>query len=339
MPLEISRRRLIGTAGAALVAAHAPRSLLAQSAMARGNTRAGAFAPDRELMVPVEGGRIYVRINGNLTGPRPPVLMIHGGPGSAHANFLNALPLADERAVILYDQLDSGRSDAPNDPANWRVPRFVAEVEAIRRALGVSRWHVLGGSWGGTIALEYGARRPAGLASLVLQSPLVSTRSWLADANALRRLLPADTQRMLTACESRRPPPAAQCEAATDVFNARFLRRAPLTPQQQAYRAALPTPFNTRIYEAMWGKTEFVSTGTLRHYNGEPLLARLDAGQVLWVTGQHDEARPATVHDFAVRTPGSSFAVIEDAAHGIFNDNPESFIALLRRWFRRHDQA
>jgi proline iminopeptidase/L-proline amide hydrolase len=339
MPLEISRRRLLGTAGAALLAAHAPGSLRAQPGRTRGSPKAGPFDAGRELMVPVEGGRIYVRINGELNGPRPPVLMIHGGPGSAHANFLNALPLADERAVILYDQLDSGRSDAPNDPANWRVPRFVAEVEAIRRALGVSRWHVLGGSWGGTIALEYGARRPAGLASLVLQSPLVSTRSWLADANALRRLLPGETQRMLTACEGRRPPPAGQCGAATDAFNARFLRRVPLTREQQAYRAALPTPFNTRIYEAMWGKTEFVSTGTLRNYDGEPLLARLDARRLLWVTGQHDEARPATVHDFAARTPGSSFAVIEDAAHAIFNDNPEGYIALLRRWFRRNDAA
>jgi proline iminopeptidase/L-proline amide hydrolase len=72
MPLEISRRRLIGTAGAALVAAHAPRSLLAQSPMARRDPRAGAFAPDRELMVPVEGGRIYVRINGDLTAPARP---------------------------------------------------------------------------------------------------------------------------------------------------------------------------------------------------------------------------------------------------------------------------
>lgn len=332
MPLEISRRRLIATAGAALGLAHAPRALLAQP-------RSQPFAPDRELMVPVEGGRIYVRVNGDLAGPRPPVLMIHGGPGGAHSSFLNALPLADERAVILYDQLDSGRSDIPNSPANWRVPRFVGEVEAIRRALGVTRWHVLGGSWGGTIALEYAARRPAALASVILQSPLVSTRAWLADANLLRGQLPRDVQRTLTACERRRPPPADRCQAATDAFYAQFLRRVPASPEAQAYRSRLPTPFNSRIYEAMWGKTEFVSTGTLRNYDGEPLLARLDGPRTLFVVGQHDEARPATVHGFSVRTPGAAFAVIEEAAHGIFNDNPEAFIATLRRWFRRHDKA
>jgi proline iminopeptidase/L-proline amide hydrolase len=291
-------------------------------------------------MVLVEGGRIYVRINGALVGPRPPVLMIHGGPGSAHANFLNALPLADERAVILYDQLDSGRSDTPNNPANWRVSRFVDEVTAIRRALGLERLHVLGASWGGTIALEYGARRPTGLASTILQSPLVSTRTWLADANLLRRQLPRETQTTLAACERRRaPPPKERCDAATEEFYGRFLRRVPVSPANQAYRNALPVPFNDRIYNAMWGATEFVSTGTLRTYNGEPLLARLDGPRTLWVTGQHDEARPATVHDYAVRTPGSAFAVVENAAHGIFNDNPEGFIDLLRRWFARTDRA
>jgi hypothetical protein len=152
-------------------------------------------APDREAMVPVEGGRIYVRVNGRLDGPRPPILMIHGGPGGTHAAFLNALPLADERAVILYDQLDSGRSDRPNDPANWRVARFVDEVDAIRRTLAIPRLHVLGASWGGTIALEYAARRPAGLASTILESPLVSTRSWLSDATSHTCPLYEETQR------------------------------------------------------------------------------------------------------------------------------------------------
>lgn len=294
-------------------------------------------APDREAMVPVEGGRIYVRVNGRLDAPRPPLLMIHGGPGGTHAGFLNALPLADERAVILYDQLDCGRSDHPGDPANWRVARFVDEVDAIRRALALPRLHVLGASWGGTVALEYAARRPAGLVGTVLESPLVSTRSWLADANELRGRLPAATRRVLDACERPAPPPAPACEAATADFYRHFNRRSELRPELAAYARALPMPFNRRLYETMWGASEFVSTGSLSDYDGEPLLARLDGARTLFLGGQYDEARPATLAGFAERVPGASFAVIEDAAHSIANDNPDGLVATLRRWLGERD--
>jgi proline iminopeptidase/L-proline amide hydrolase len=326
MTMMLDRRALIGLAAASALF---PRTAFAQTIP----------APDREEMVPVEGGRIYVRVNGRIAPDRPPLLMVHGGPGSSHAGFLPALALARDRAIILYDQLDSGRSERPMDPRNWRVGRFVDEVDAIRRALDLTRLHLYGGSWGGTIALEYAARRPRGLASAILQSPLVSTRSWLADANALRRTLPTSTQAMLDRCERPRPPSPQQCSAAEAVFNERYLRGVPRTREVQAYLDALPMPFNQRVYETMWGRTEFVSTGTLRTYNGEPLLARLDGPRTFFVTGQHDEARPATVAGFAARVPGSEFAVIPGAAHGIFNDNPEPLLFLLARWMRRHDAA
>jgi proline iminopeptidase/L-proline amide hydrolase len=328
----IDRRTLLAGLGAAALLP-AAGMLLPRLAWADTIVR----PPDREAMVPVEGGRVYVRVNGRLDGPRPPILMIHGGPGGTHAGFLRALALAEDRALILYDQLDSGRSDRPDDPANWRVPRFVDEVDAIRRALGLARLHVLGASWGGTIALEYGARRPAGLASLILESPLVSTRSWLADAAALRHQLPAAVQTQLTRCEAASPPPRPICDAATNDFYHAFNRRMPTPAAFRAYGQAFPVPFNQRLYERMWGGSEFVSTGSLRDYDGEPLLGRLDGARTLFVCGQFDEARPATIAGFAERVPGASFAVIEDAAHGIWNDNPEAMLATTRRWLARHD--
>lgn len=330
MPLAIGRRHFLAsaTACAAGSAIGWPLASPAGAAIPK---------PDRELMVPVEGGRIYVRTNGDLHGQRLPIIMIHGGPGSSHAGFVNALPLAAERGVILYDQLDSGKSDTPNDPRNWRVERFVDEVDAIRKALGLERFHILGGSWGGTIALEYAARRPAALAGTVLQSPLISTRSWLADAAELRGELPADTRKVLADCDAAAPPPATTCDAATNQFYARFLRRVKSSAENTAYGRGLPVPFNSRIYEAMWGHTEFVSTGTLRNYNGEPLLARLDGKRTLFVCGEYDEARPATLAAFSRRVPGSSFAVIEDSGHGVFNDNPLAVLELLRRWLPARD--
>lgn len=327
----LGRRDFLGSVGA-LAAASASAPL-----WARGPT--SYPPPDKELMAPVPGGRAYVRINGRLDGPHLPVVMIHGGPGSTHSAFLNALALSDERAVILYDQLDSGRSDHPNDPRNWTVERFTDEVDAVRRAIGVPRWHVLGHSWGGTIALEYGARRPRELAGLVLASPLVSTRSWIADANALRSQLPAEVQRTLKQCD----PPAAitpTCEKATDVFYANFLTRDRRTPAMEQYaKRNGGKGFNAEIYQAMWGSSEFVATGTLKSYDGEPLLAKLDGPHTLFIDGQYDEARPATLGAFAARVAGAGFAVVPNAGHAFFNDSPEQALGILRPWLRMQDRA
>ncbi|GGE04272.1 amino acid amidase [Polymorphobacter glacialis] len=289
--------------------------------------------PDFEMMVPVPGGRVYVRVNGDLKGPRPPIVMLHGGPGSSHWYFLNATALADERAVILYDQLDSGRSEAPGDAANWVVPRFVAELESVRAALGVARWHVLGASWGATVALEYAARRPRELAGLVLQSPLVSTAAWLADARALKDAMPAGVRELLDKCDVAGAAPQADCDAATAAFYARHVRMAEPTADIAAYKSALPRSFSDDIYHHMWGRAEFTASGTLKDYDGRALLKRLDGRRTLFVAGQHDEARPGTVAGFARDVPGGAdFAEIADAAHSVMNDNPEAYLAVLRGW-------
>ena len=290
-------------------------------------------------MATVPGGRVYVRVNGRLDWPKPPLVGIHGGPGGNHAAMLGLLGLADERAVVLYDQLDCGMSDHPNNPANWTVNRFTDEVDAVRRALGIRRWHVFGHSWGGTVALEYGARRPAELAGLVLASPLVSTRSWIADANALRAELPAGVQATLRQCDPPAPLTPA-CEAATNVFYRNFNGREPRSDAYSTYVAAHPAlKLNRALYEGMWGSSEFVATGSLRNYDGEPLLAKLDGPHTLLIDGQYDEARPVTLGAFAERVPGAEFAVVPGAAHGFFSDRPDEAIGILRPWLERQDRA
>jgi proline iminopeptidase/L-proline amide hydrolase len=323
----IDRRSLL-TGGAALAVGLAlPRPLFARRPD-------GYPTPDIERMIPVEGGRVYVRVNGNLQGSRPPIVMLHGGPGGDHKHFMPALALADERAVILYDQLDSGQSERPGDPKNWRVERFVDEPELIRKALGIERWHVLGHSWGGTVALEYGARQPEALLGLALASPLISTPSWIADANILRGQLPPQAQANIARCETG---PNLACAAGTNAFYRTFNGRESATPAAIAYADAHPDGFNPELYNMMWGASEFVATGTLKDYDGEPLLAKLKGRRTLFIGGQYDEARPSTLAGFAARVPLAEFATIPGAAHGIFGDRPAETVALIRGWLARQD--
>lgn len=326
--LHLDRRAVLG---ALALGALAPRAVA--------KTLPIRLEPDKELMVPVEGGRIYVRVNGDLTSRRPPLIYMHGGPGGNHIGLLSLTALADDRAVILYDQLDSGRSDAPEDPANWRVPRFVDELDRIREALGVERWHVGGGSWGGTLALEYGARRPRALQSLIIQSPLVSTRSWMADAARLRRRLPAETRDTLTACDAAPPPDATVCDAATKAYYDAYVRRSTVrSPLLADYAGRQPRRAGRVVYEQMWGKSEFSASGVLADYDGEPLLKKLNGPRTLFVCGEYDEATPATVSGFARRVPGSTFREVKGAAHAILADRPAAFLELISTWCSRLDR-
>lgn len=327
--MRISRRSFLSATASAAVLPALPAFAADDPAVPR---------PDQEHRVPVQGGEVYVRINGDLESGKTPLMLVHGGPGGACWQMFPALPFAADRAIILYDQLDSGRSEWKDDPANWRVGRFVEELEAVRVALNVPRWHVLGASWGGTVALEYGARQPRELAGLVLQSPLVSTAVWLDDARALKDVMPPAVRDLLDRCDVAGAALQADCDVATDTFYARHVRRYPPPAAIAAYRDALPRSFSAGIYNAMWGRAEFTATGSLRDYDGRPLLQRLDGRRTLFVAGESDEARPATVAAFARAVPGgATFEMVRDAAHSVMNDNPAAYVTLLRHWLAARD--
>lgn len=333
--------RLLAPFAAALAVCAAPLQLAQAQPQTMAATEAPPSAPARELMVPVEGGRIYVRIDGDLESGPLPAVFIHGGPGGTHNHFVEALGLADQRAVILYDQLDSGMSDQPNDPANWRVERFVEELEAIRKTLGIERWHLVGHSWGSALALEYAARYPQHTASTVLGGTYISTPLWIEDANLLLEQLPEQTRQTVAACESEAPPPADTCEAAVGAFYSRFNGREPPSATLKAYSRGLRERggrgFNPVLYNAMWGPSEFRAKGSLVDYDAVPLLSKVDGRHVLFMIGQYDEAMIDTVQEFVALAPGAELAVIPGAAHGFISDRPAESVAILRGWLARND--
>lgn len=285
--------------------------------------------PDRELRVPVRGGNIYVRVNGDLAAPRAPVLFVHGGPGSGHAGFLPALQLADARAVILYDQLDAGLSDHPGDSENWTVERFVSEVDAVRAALGLRRLHLVGQSWGSSIALEYAARRPAGLRSLTLGSPLISTRSWEASTTAQLATLPPAVSSVIDAHERAGITGDPAYAKAMEIFYAQFLRRHPEPAYITAYKKRTGIRSNPKVYGAMWGPGEIRATGSLRDYDGEPLLPRI-AAPTLVICGEQDEMTPAALAPLVARIPKARLVAVPDAGHSVASDQPQLYVEAIR---------
>ena len=159
--------------------------------------RLGLLPRDARLLVAqgrldVPGGRVWYRRLGS--GDATPLLMLHGGPG-AGSDYIAPLgeALAADRPVVFWDQLGCGRSDAPDDTSLWTLDRFVAEVDAVRDALGLDRIHLFGQSWGGWLAIEYMTRGTTGVERLVLASTSASTREFTDAARLLIEGLPSRT--------------------------------------------------------------------------------------------------------------------------------------------------
>ena len=265
--------------------------------------------PAGEGRARTEGGEIWYQVVGS--GPGTPLIVIHGGPGFSHDYLLPLAELGRDRPVVFYDQLDCGKSDQPGDPGNWRVGRFVAEIESLRQALGLTRFHLLGHAWGGLLAVEYAAGNRRRVDGCVLASPLISTEAWAADTRRWRRLLPDQVQAVLDREEAARNFRSQDYRQALDVFYRRHLCR--LDPWPAPLTASLDKA-NARLYVAMWGETEFAATGTLRGYDASPSLTRLEV-PTLFTCGEFDEVAPVTVYRYSAVVADSDVRMIADASH------------------------
>lgn len=88
-------------------------------------------------------------------------------------------PLAQRRQVILYDQRGRGLSESPADPLSASIEDDATDIGALRRALGIRRWDVLGHSWGGGIALLAASIDEAGTRRLVTIDGVGPTSAWM----------------------------------------------------------------------------------------------------------------------------------------------------------------
>jgi proline iminopeptidase len=96
------------------------------------------------------------------------VLFLHGGPGAGatpvHRRFFDPA----HWRIVIFDQRGGGRS-TPLGEIRTTPAHLVADIERLRRELGIAEWVVFGGSWGSTLALHYAETHPERVAGLILR--------------------------------------------------------------------------------------------------------------------------------------------------------------------------
>jgi pimeloyl-ACP methyl ester carboxylesterase len=120
------------------------------------------------------------------TGDGPPLVLLHGGMEDSRSWRPQVDGLADEFTVLAWDAPGSGRSS--DVPESWRMPDYADALASWVRATGFERPHVLGLSWGSSLALELYRRHPQVPASLVLASAYAGWAGSLSPEETAARL-------------------------------------------------------------------------------------------------------------------------------------------------------
>jgi proline iminopeptidase len=281
-------------------------------------------ADSLEGHVDFRGYRTWYRIVGDLDSDASPLLALHGGPGSTHHYFAPLERLADERPVIVYDQLGCGSSDRPTD-VEWSVELFRDEVAAVREQLGLERIHLLGTSWGGMLAQEHFLSGASGIQSIVLSSTLASIEEWAAEQRRLLRELPAELVDVFERLDRAGKYGDPEYKRIEELYFDRHFYRGPKPRAELERMNAERAP---DVYVAMQGPNEWTITGRLRGWDVRDRLHEIDV-PTLVVRGRYDMCTAPIAATLVEGIASAREVVLEHSSHTPVLEETERYLEVL----------
>ena len=259
----------------------------------------------------------------NVIGEGHPMLIMHGGPGVDHSTMLSLQPLADQFKLIFYDHRCNGRSvGADVQTMTWE--NLTADAEALRQALGIKKWALLGHSFGGMVALEYALRYPQNLSHLMLMD--TCAESWWVQQNAARVL----EKRGYRAATVKTAERFYNGEITTPEFlpSVRKLSLAyyhKINPLQIARDIAVGMRMQTRPEALIFGYGQLLK--------GWAVMDRLQEikAPTLVIGGRSDfQFPPEHQTELATRIPNARLEIIERAGHNPHTERKAEVLQTLR---------
>ena len=272
--------------------------------------------------------RVWTKRTGN--NPSIKLLLLHGGPAAMHEYFecFDSYFPAAGIEYYYYDQLGSAYSDQPDDPDLWEIPRFVDEVEQVRRALGLDEhnFFVLGHSWGGILAIEYALAHQQHLKGLIVSNMMSSIPAYNAYANDV--LMPSIDQDALAEIK--------QLEAAGRYEDPRYMEllvahhyvdhvlRMPADEWPDPVNRAFQH-LNGDIYVPMQGPSELGASGKLVDWDRTADLEKI-AVPTLVVGARHDTMNPGHMEMMAGLFPRGRYLFCPDGSHMAMYDDQQTYV-------------
>ncbi len=260
-----------------------------------------------------------------------PVVFLHGGPGAGstpkHRRFFDP----GAYRIVVYDQRGAGRSTPLGGLRDNTTPHLVADLETLRRHLGVERWVVFGGSWGSTLAIAYAQAHPERCLGLVLRGIFLCRKSeieWF--LYGLRGIFPEPWEKFagflpreergdLLRNYHRRlidPDPAVHMPAARawSTYEGSCSTLLP-SPETVAYFAGDVVALGLARIEAHYFVNEIFLPENSLLANAHRL--RGIPGAI--VQGRYDMVCPlASAHELHLAWPQADYRIVPDAGHSVW---------------------
>lgn len=290
-----------------------------------------------------QGQRVFWETSGTPAGL--PVLILHGGPGSGSSPRHRRWFDPTRYRIVAMDQRGAGRSTPhASEPAYAfdanTTAHLIADIEHLRRHLGIARWLVLGLSWGSTLALAYAQRHQERVRGLVLAAVTTTSAAeidWI--TRGVRAFLPEPWERFRS-----HVPEATDDGAVLEAYRRRLAdpdptRHGPAAAAWCAWELAVaatpggqPSPrwadprFRlgfARLVTHYWGHRAWLADGAL--LAGAATLAGVPA---VLIHGTLDlGSPPVTAWRLHRAWPESELVLVDGAGHG--NDQTAMQEAIL----------
>jgi proline iminopeptidase len=288
-------------------------------------------------MIPIQTPKgtfnVWVKRMGN--NPEAKVLLLHGGPGFSH-EYLEAVDSYLPGAGIEYyhyDQLGSFLSDHPEDLDLWQIPRFVEEVEQVRKALGLGRenFYLYGHSWGGLLAIEYALEYQQHLKGLIISDMMSSIPAY--NEYAKRVLQPemdpgvlAEILGMEKAGQTEDPK---YMELLTEHFYTKHILRMPPDQWPDGVSRTF-AHMNGTIYVTMQGPSEMGASGRLEHWDRSGDLGKITV-PTLVIGARYDTMDPKHMEWMSKQLQRGRYLYCPNGSHlCMYDDQNTYFDGLIR---------
>lgn len=247
-------------------------------------------------------------------GSGTPLLLLHGAVCDSRVWRLTLETFADEYDVVAWDAPGCGQSS--DAPEHLRMGDFADCLAAFVDALGLQRPHVIGHSWGSTLALELCLRHPSRVRSLVLVGGYAGWAGSLPPDETRRRLDFA--LEAADAVESKAWDPRSMPGLFSDV----------MPPEHAADLVAIMTEIRPGATRTM---AYALAEADLRDGLGEVAVP------TLLLHGGDDVRSPLSVaRDLHGEIPDSTLTVLPGLGHECYLEDPPAFDAAVRDFLHTH---